>query len=83
MDVLAGAPAMPCDAAGPSARWWDNVPATASWRQRTLTSWQDHKRGGPGMITVDEWQTVRKVVAFTVVCVGLEAGLALLRGLLS
>ena len=34
------------------------------------------------MITVDEWQTVRKVVAFTVVCVGLEAGLSLLRGLL-
>lgn len=34
------------------------------------------------MITVDEWRTVRKVVAFTVACVGLEAGLALLRGLL-
>ena len=39
MDVLAGAPAMPCDAAGPGARRWDNVPATASWRQRTLTTW--------------------------------------------
>ena len=32
MDVLAGAAARPCDAAGPSARGWDNGPATASWR---------------------------------------------------